>query len=167
MDRGWSLRSTPGDPLGPPWGRLWRGRRGSRRLAAQGASRSPSPAQRAGKDRPRPVPAQRANNSSRPPQGSWNDWPVGPDGVSPRYQGLRAWLRDTGDQPLFMNPHQMPQHVLSQRFTMTLENWPRSLQLTTPPVTTATRQPLIAEGHGQRYPTSGRLGSRAERGLWS
>ena len=52
LDRGWSLRSSPGESLGPRWGRLCRGRRGSRGLAAQGASRSPSPAQRAGKDRP-------------------------------------------------------------------------------------------------------------------
>jgi len=92
VDRGWSLRSTSGDPLRPRRGRLWRGLRGSRRLAAQGASRSPSPAQRAGKDRPGPVSAQRANDSSRTPRGSWNGWPVGPDGVSPRYQGLRPWM---------------------------------------------------------------------------
>jgi hypothetical protein len=54
---------------------------GGARLAAQGASRSPSPAHRAGKDRPRQVRAQRANRSSRCPRGSWNGWPVGPDGV--------------------------------------------------------------------------------------
>jgi len=78
VDRGWSLRSTPGDPAGVACGA---GRLGSRRLAAQGASRSPSPAQRAGKDRSRQVPAQLANRSSRCPRGLWNGWPVGPDGV--------------------------------------------------------------------------------------
>jgi hypothetical protein len=102
--RGWSLRSTPGYPLGPR-----------------------------------------------------------PGSVVP---GSHSWCasRTTGGHPLFMNPHQMPHHVLLPRLTMPLENWPMSLPLTTRPVTTATLRPLIAEGLRPRYPTRG---SRAERGLWS
>jgi hypothetical protein len=80
-NRGGRCARPPAHRCHPDRGRLWRGGRGSRRVAAQGARRSPSPAQRAGKDRPRHVPAQRANRSSRGPRGSWNGWPVGPNGV--------------------------------------------------------------------------------------
>ncbi len=92
-NRGWSLRSTPGYPLGPRRGRLWRGGRGGRRLAAQGASRSPSPAQRAGLDRPRPVPAQRANPFLSMPARFVERlarWAGRGGGGS--HQGLRPWL---------------------------------------------------------------------------
>ena len=91
---------------------------------------------------------------TRSPEFSWNGRPVRPDGTwLGSHQGLRPWL---GERLA----------LWAGRRTIRAQK-PRPARIPDCQVTAATLQPLISAGHGQRYPTSSRLGLHAERGLWS